>query len=134
MVSSISVSRAVLVSTCLLSTVLAQSQAQEHEIAWLRDTQREYSTSFSKLETAEDTEEETSKLLVSAGNDNDVTVTDASISPEAQKRDPKRRPNNSLNNGTNSTQDDESGAGKCNISGPLSIVAGLAIMAVILQL
>ncbi|KAI1456102.1 hypothetical protein F4805DRAFT_251139 [Annulohypoxylon moriforme] len=109
--------QALLMSACLISTGLCK--AEENQVAWLRDGQNDNSVHVPELDSLKDALNEIRDV---------VSIKESSTS--AEKRDPKRP---KTNNNKNTTNGDDSGVGKVDLSMPLSIGAGLVMMVVFLQ-
>ncbi|KAI1086024.1 hypothetical protein F5B19DRAFT_498746 [Rostrohypoxylon terebratum] len=119
MILKSTITQAVLVAACLTTTGLCE-EAVGKPVAWLRGVQNRDSVHVPKLDALNQTLLEIQETTPIKEN---YKMT--------EKRDPKRRPSNTGSNANkkNSTNQDDSGVGKADISMHLSIGVGLIIVA-----
>ncbi|KAI4863302.1 hypothetical protein F4820DRAFT_427571 [Hypoxylon rubiginosum] len=119
MIPNFSILQFLLASICLAPVTLGQ--AQDNQVAWLRNAQDNVAVSDMKVERLADALQETRRAITA--DENVVAL----LTVPSEKRDPKRKPSSGNNNSTST--DDDSGAGTTDMSLSLSIGISLAIMA-----
>ncbi|KAI1139463.1 hypothetical protein F5Y05DRAFT_412561 [Hypoxylon sp. FL0543] len=132
MIAKISLLQAMLVLPCLFSAGLGKTQ--ENRVAWLRDVKRGEPSPLSKLEPSEGTPLGGNDVVPREEQEHVMTLVDSSVFlVTAEKRDPKRPKNKGHDNDTQDDTNSGSVVGKTEISMPLSIGVGIAVVVLFLQ-